>query len=71
MGQKVHPEAFGSLHPRWKSTWFNEKEFLRLPMEDIQIGAHREQARPRGPSTITIKKNKNEVEVTSNGPAAS
>jgi small subunit ribosomal protein S3 len=65
MGQKVHPEALrvGYIHD-WKSTWFNEKEFSDYLMEDIQIRDHIEtKLAHAGLSTITIKKNKNEVEV--------
>ena len=65
MGQKVHPEALrvGYIHD-WKSTWFNEKEFSDYLMEDIQIREHIENKLAHaGLSTITIKKNKNEVEV--------
>ena len=65
MGQKVHPEALrvGYIHD-WKSTWFNEKEFSDYLMEDIGIRDHIENKLAHaGLSTITIKKNKNEVEV--------
>ena len=65
MGQKVHPEALrvGYIHD-WKSTWFNEKEFSDYLMEDIRIREHIENKLAHaGLSTITIKKNKNEVEV--------
>jgi small subunit ribosomal protein S3 len=65
MGQKVHPEALrvGYIHD-WKSTWFNEKEFSDYLLEDIQIREHIENKLAHaGLSTITIKKNKNEVEV--------
>ena len=65
MGQKVHPEALrvGYIHD-WKSTWFNEKEFSDYLMEDIAIRDHIENKLAHaGLSTITIKKNKNEVEV--------
>ncbi len=65
MGQKVHPEALrvGYIHD-WKSTWFNEKEFSEYLMEDIRIREHIENKLAHaGLSTITIKKNKNEVEV--------
>ena len=65
MGQKIHPEGFrvGYIHD-WKSTWFNEKEFSDYLMEDIGIRDHIENKLAHaGLSTITIKKNKNEVEV--------
>jgi small subunit ribosomal protein S3 len=65
MGQKVHPEALrvGYIHD-WKSTWFNEKEFSDYLLEDIKIRDHIENKLAHaGLSTITIKKNKNEVEV--------
>ena len=65
MGQKVHPESLrvGYIHD-WKSTWFNEKEFSEYLMEDIRIREHIENKLAHaGLSTITIKKNKNEVEV--------
>ena len=65
MGQKVHPEALrvGYIHD-WKSTWFNEKEFSDYLMEDIHIRDHIENKLAHaGLSTITIKKNSNEVEV--------
>ncbi len=65
MGQKVHPEALrvGYIHD-WKSTWFNEKDFSDYLLEDIHIRDHIENKLAHaGLSTITIKKNKNEVEV--------
>ena len=65
MGQKVHPEAMrvGYIHD-WKSTWFNEREFSDYLMEDIEIRAHIEgKLSHAGLSSITIKKNSNEVEV--------
>src|SRR5215207_6606192 len=65
MGQKVHPEGLrvGYIHD-WKSTWFNEKDFSDYLLEDIQIRDHIENKLAHaGLSTITIKKNKNEVEV--------
>jgi small subunit ribosomal protein S3 len=65
MGQKIHPEAMrmGYIHD-WKSTWFNEKEFSDYLMEDIQIRDHIENKLAHaGLSNITIKKNKNEIEV--------
>ena len=65
MGRKVHPESLrvGYIHD-WKSTWFNEKEFDDYLLEDIHIRDHIENKLAHaGLSTITIKKNKNEVEV--------
>jgi small subunit ribosomal protein S3 len=65
MGRKVHPESLrvGYIHD-WKATWFNEKEFDEYLLEDIKIRAHIEgKLAHAGLSTITIKKNKNEVEV--------
>ena len=65
MGRKVHPESLrvGYIHD-WKATWFNEKEFDEYLLEDIKIRDHIESKLAHaGLSTITIKKNKNEVEV--------
>jgi small subunit ribosomal protein S3 len=65
MGQKIHPESMrvGYIHD-WKSTWFNEKEFSDYLMEDIRIRDHIENKLAHaGLSNITIKKNKNEIEV--------
>jgi small subunit ribosomal protein S3 len=65
MGQKVHPESMrvGYIHD-WKSTWFNEREFSDYLMEDIRIREHIENKLSHaGLSDITIRKNKNEVEV--------
>jgi small subunit ribosomal protein S3 len=65
MGQKVHPEAMrvGYIHD-WKSTWFNEKEFSDYLLEDIHIREHIENKLAHaGLSSITIKKNKTEIEV--------
>jgi small subunit ribosomal protein S3 len=65
MGQKIHPEAMrmGYIHD-WKSTWFNEREFDAYLLEDIHIRKHIEDKLAHaGLSDITIKKNKNEVEV--------
>jgi small subunit ribosomal protein S3 len=65
MGQKVHPESMrvGYIHD-WKSTWFNEAEFSDYLMEDIRIREHIENKLSHaGLSSITIKKNKTEVEV--------
>jgi small subunit ribosomal protein S3 len=65
MGQKIHPEVLrvGYIHD-WKSTWFNEREFSDYLLEDIGIRQHIENKLSHaGLSTITIKKNANEVEV--------
>ncbi|GAC1319698.1 MAG: hypothetical protein NVSMB25_10840 [Thermoleophilaceae bacterium] len=65
MGQKVHPEILrvGYIHD-WKSSWFNEREFSDYLLEDIAIRKHIEDKLAHaGLSTITIKKDKNEVEV--------
>ena len=65
VGQKVHPEAMrvGYIHD-WKSTWFNEKEFSDYLLEDIHIRDHIENKLAHaGLSSITIKKNKTEIEV--------
>ena len=65
MGQKVHPEVLrvGYIHD-WKSSWFNEKEFSDYLLEDIRIREHIERKLGHaGLSSITIKKNSNEVEV--------
>jgi small subunit ribosomal protein S3 len=65
VGQKVHPESMrvGYIHD-WKSTWFNEREFSDYLMEDIRIREHIEgKLSHAGLSSITIKKNKTEVEV--------
>ena len=65
MGQKVHPESMrvGYIHD-WKSTWFNEREFSDYLMEDVNIRDHIEgKLSHAGLSSITIKKNSNEVEV--------
>src|SRR4029450_2656598 len=65
MGQKVHPESLrvGYIHD-WKSTWFNEREFSDYLMEDIRIREHiQNKLAHAGLSNITIRKNKNEVEV--------
>ncbi|SEH11861.1 30S ribosomal protein S3 [Thermoleophilum album] len=65
MGQKVHPEALrvGYIHD-WKSTWFSEREFADYLLEDIRIRQHIiGKLAHAGLSDITIKKNKNEVEV--------
>jgi len=53
----------GYIHD-WKSTWFNEREFSDYLMEDIGIRDHIENKLAHaGLSSITIKKNKNEIEV--------
>ncbi len=68
MGQKVHPEILrvGYIHD-WKSTWFNEREFSDYLLEDIRIRDHIEgKLSHAGLSDITIKKDKNEVEVNIN-----
>ena len=65
MGQKVHPESMrvGYIHD-WKSTWFSEKEFADYLLEDIKIREHIDNKLSHaGLSSITIKKNKAEVEV--------
>src|SRR5881396_3941690 len=65
MGQKVHPEALrvGYIHD-WKSQWFNEREFSDYLLEDIKIRDHIEgKLAHAGLSSITIRKDKNEVEV--------
>src|ERR687888_1922152 len=65
MGQKVHPEGLrvGYIHD-WKSSWFNDRDFSDYLLEDIRIRRHIENKLAHaGLSTITIKKNKNEVEV--------
>jgi small subunit ribosomal protein S3 len=65
VGQKIHPESMrvGYIHD-WKSTWFNEREFDDYLFEDIQIRKHIEDKLAHaGLSAITIKKNKNEIEI--------
>jgi small subunit ribosomal protein S3 len=65
MGQKVHPEVLrvGYIHD-WKSQWFNEREFSDYLLEDIHIRDHIEgKLSHAGLSSITIRKDKNEVEV--------
>ncbi len=65
MGQKVHPESLrvGYIHD-WKSSWFNEREFSDYLLEDIGIREHIENKLAHaGLSDITIKKNKNEIEI--------
>jgi small subunit ribosomal protein S3 len=65
MGQKIHPEGFrvGYIHD-WRSTWFNERDFSEYLIEDIRIREHIEgKLAHAGLSDITIRKDKNEVEV--------
>src|SRR5436190_8219677 len=65
MGQKVHPEVLrvGYIHD-WKSQWFNEREFSDYLLEDIKIRDHIEgKLSHAGLSSITIRKDKNEVTV--------
>jgi small subunit ribosomal protein S3 len=68
VGQKVHPEILrvGYIHD-WKSSWFNEREFADYLLEDIRIRDHIEgKLAHAGLSDITIRKDKNEVEVNIN-----
>jgi small subunit ribosomal protein S3 len=65
MGQKVHPEVLrvGYIHD-WKSQWYDERNFDDYLLEDIRIRDHIEgKLSHAGLSSITIKKDKNEVEV--------
>ena len=65
MGQKVHPEGLrvGYIHD-WKATWFNDREFADYLLEDIHIRQHIERKLEHaGLSSITIRKDKNEIEV--------
>jgi small subunit ribosomal protein S3 len=65
MGQKVHPESMrvGYIHD-WKSNWFNEKHFADYLEEDIRIREHIVgKLSHAGLSSITIRKDANEVEV--------
>jgi small subunit ribosomal protein S3 len=65
VGQKVHPEGFrvGYIHD-WKSNWFNERDFADYLHEDIRIRDHIEgKLSHAGLSSITIRKDKNEVTV--------
>jgi small subunit ribosomal protein S3 len=65
VGQKVHPEGLrvGYIHD-WKSNWFNERDFADYLHEDIRIRDHIENKLSHaGLSTITIRKDKNEVTV--------
>jgi small subunit ribosomal protein S3 len=65
VGQKVHPEGLrvGYIHD-WKSNWFNERDFADYLYEDIRVREHIENKLSHaGLSTITIRKDKNEVTV--------
>jgi small subunit ribosomal protein S3 len=65
MGQKVHPEAMrvGYIHD-WKSNWFNEKHFAEYLAEDVRIREHIvNKLSHAGLSSITIRKDANELEV--------
>ncbi len=65
MGQKVHPEGLrvGYIHD-WKSNWFNERDFADYLHEDLEIRKHIENKLSHaGLSSITIRKDKNEVTV--------
>jgi len=65
MGQKVHPEAMrvGYIHD-WKSNWFNEKHFAEYLAEDVRIREHIvNKLAHAGLSSITIRKDSNELEV--------
>src|SRR5512132_3147208 len=65
MGQKVHPESMrvGYIHD-WKSNWFNERHFADYLAEDVAIRNHIVgKLSHAGLSDITIRKNKNEVEI--------
>jgi small subunit ribosomal protein S3 len=65
MGQKVHPEAMrvGYIHD-WKSNWFNEKHFAEYLAEDVRIREHiTGKLAHAGLSSITIRKDSNELEV--------
>src|SRR3978361_89928 len=65
MGQKVNPEVLrvGYIHD-WKSQWFNEREFSDYLLEDVRIRDHiTGKLAHAGLSSITIRKDKNEVEV--------
>ncbi len=65
MGQKVHPEAMrvGYIHD-WKSNWFNEKHFAEYLAEDVRIREHiTNKLAHAGLSSITIRKDSNELEV--------
>src|ERR1700684_2884360 len=65
MGQKVHPEAMrvGYIHD-WKSNWFNERHFAEYLAEDVKIREHiTNKLAHAGLSSITIRKDSNELEV--------
>jgi small subunit ribosomal protein S3 len=65
MGQKVHPEAMrvGYIHD-WKSNWFNERHFAEYLAEDVKIREHiTGKLAHAGLSSITIRKDANELEV--------
>jgi len=65
MGQKVHPESMrvGYIHD-WKSNWFNERHFADYLHEDVRIRDHiNGKLAHAGLSSITIRKDANEVEV--------
>ncbi|HMS63365.1 MAG TPA: 30S ribosomal protein S3 [Solirubrobacteraceae bacterium] len=65
MGQKVHPESMrvGYIHD-WKSHWFTEKHFADYLHEDTRIRSHIENRLSHaGISSITIRKDANEVEI--------
>jgi small subunit ribosomal protein S3 len=65
MGQKVHPESMrvGYIHD-WKSHWFSEKNFADYLAEDVRIRTHIENRLSHaGISSITIRKDANEVEI--------
>ncbi len=65
MGQKVHPEAMrvGYIHD-WQSNWFSEKHFSDYLAEDVRIREHIENKLSHaGLSSITIRKDANELEV--------
>ncbi|EHN09924.1 SSU ribosomal protein S3p (S3e) [Patulibacter medicamentivorans] len=66
MGQKVHPESMrvGYIHD-WKSHWFSAQNTADFLDEDRQIRTHiQTKLAHAGLSDITIRKNKNEVEVS-------
>jgi small subunit ribosomal protein S3 len=65
MGQKVHPEAMrvGYIHD-WKSNWFTERHFADYLAEDVRIREHIvNKLAHAGLSSITIRKDANELEV--------
>src|SRR3954467_8541540 len=65
MGQKVHPEVLRDGYiPDWQAQWFDERNFDDYLLEDIAIRDHIEgKLAHAGLSSITIKKDKKEVEV--------